>query len=249
MLRRILFDFICLAILWPLVKFVWTVAIKAGENAVLGWIDDRIAEAFGIKAPTVSAVLAVIWEWGPPLALALALIGGFHWLRDHREAHANEPIAPLLPPDTDPEYPGGALPISVQHLEKQTNYQIRGLVADLAARMRTFEANSHASRATLVFQEPYPQNATEEQKSRLFLAKSSKLIEATQDASREFSVRFRPEGEALLNEIWRRLGVIPPPNDHDTVRTLRALQFGSLAGAFPVAEAASYLERLARRLP
>lgn len=51
---------------------------KLGENAVLGWIDDRIAEAFGITAPTLSALVDFVWDWGLPLFAVVAILWGYH---------------------------------------------------------------------------------------------------------------------------------------------------------------------------
>jgi hypothetical protein len=54
---------------------------KLGENALLGWVDDKIAVQFGITSPSLSAVLDFVWGWLVPLILAIAAIWAYHLLK------------------------------------------------------------------------------------------------------------------------------------------------------------------------
>jgi hypothetical protein len=50
---------------------------KLGENAVIGWMDDRLGELFGITAPTMQQVV----EWGLPALSAIAVLLALHWIQ------------------------------------------------------------------------------------------------------------------------------------------------------------------------
>jgi len=68
-------------------QFAFTVAIHLllrrfpaalAENAVTSWIDDRLAEYFGIAAPTAQQVSTFLWNWVPPFLLAAVALYIFY---------------------------------------------------------------------------------------------------------------------------------------------------------------------------
>ena len=58
-------------------------AYKLGENAVLGWADNMIADYLGLSSPTVNQIYKFIWLWALPLVFAAVTlyltILGYHW--------------------------------------------------------------------------------------------------------------------------------------------------------------------------
>ena len=114
---------------------------------------------------------------------------------------------------------------SVARLSQLTNDQLRQRVSDLALRMRTFEQGLHASETE---------------------AAPREVVGRYQAANAEFQKSLLPEALALREEMARRLGIMKPyPADQATV----ALDYGILAGAAPLSEAAARLESMARQLP
>ena len=53
--------------------FIWQIAIKLAENAMLGWGDDQIAAWFGVTSPTLSTVIT----WTIPFILAFGTLWVF----------------------------------------------------------------------------------------------------------------------------------------------------------------------------
>ena len=64
---------------------------KLGENAVIGWLDDRLGETLGITAPTIQQVV----EFGLPALLAIAVLLALHWIQTRFFPHAS--VATQLP--------------------------------------------------------------------------------------------------------------------------------------------------------
>lgn len=52
-------------------------SLKIVEDAVIGWINGQLSEAFGIRSPTAASVVAVISEWAPAALGAIMLLGIF----------------------------------------------------------------------------------------------------------------------------------------------------------------------------
>ena len=45
------------------------------EDAIAGWVNRQLAEVFGVTDPSVSEVVSIFAEWGPPFIGVLAIIG------------------------------------------------------------------------------------------------------------------------------------------------------------------------------
>lgn len=56
---------------------------KLAEDAMLGWINDQIASAFGIAAPTADAVFSFFWTWCLPFAAAAGVLWAYHKTQGH----------------------------------------------------------------------------------------------------------------------------------------------------------------------
>ena len=69
------------------------VPAKLTENAVTSWIDDRIAEFFGLSAPQLATVVDFLWAWGLPAILAILGIWLYH-LTYERWGRSEQSIAP-----------------------------------------------------------------------------------------------------------------------------------------------------------
>jgi hypothetical protein len=54
--------------------YIWQLAIKLAENAMLGWSDDQIAAWLGVTSPTLSTVIT----WTIPFILAAGTLWVFH---------------------------------------------------------------------------------------------------------------------------------------------------------------------------
>src|SRR5712691_2614033 len=71
-----LVDLFVTALLWALgVLALKRLSLKLGENAVIGWMDDRIGEKLHISAPSAEQVVEV----GLPLLGAVAVMLLYHW--------------------------------------------------------------------------------------------------------------------------------------------------------------------------
>ena len=60
----------------PIFKLVLKVPLRIVEDAVAGWINRQISEAFGMTSPSLADIVKIVFEWGPAFLVAL-LIG---WL-------------------------------------------------------------------------------------------------------------------------------------------------------------------------
>src|SRR5947208_3024429 len=61
-----------------LIRHLGVLSFRLGENAVLGVIDDQIAERFGLTAPLV---VSFFWNWAVPPALAIVAIWAYHLVK------------------------------------------------------------------------------------------------------------------------------------------------------------------------
>jgi hypothetical protein len=85
---------------------------------------------------------------------------------------------------------------------------------------------------------------SEEQRQAAWRAETENLLKQTNEENNEFRCRILPEALAVEREVSRRLGRQIATNNHRVV----ALRHGMLAGPSPVADAADYLELMARDL-
>jgi hypothetical protein len=70
-------------VVWLIVTFIGTSIIKKlpmklGENALIGWIDDRLGEFLGISAPTLQQVVTFSWDYLFPAIFALLVLWAYH---------------------------------------------------------------------------------------------------------------------------------------------------------------------------
>jgi hypothetical protein len=81
---------------WTLLRWLWNaivtllgmvvlhwlifkkVSFKMAETAVLEYLDDRVAEALGISAPSLGQIVDFGWQWLAPLLIAIALMWSYH---------------------------------------------------------------------------------------------------------------------------------------------------------------------------
>ncbi len=134
---------------------------------------------------------------------------------------------------------------AVQNLSHLSNNQIKQHVSTLAARMRTFEAGLKSTQMRDMAQQ-LPKGASQQQREADWNAKTATMFSQSAEAQSQFRSQFLPQALALREIMSKRLGILQPcPSDRKTV----ALDFGMLAGASPVSDAADYLEGLARQLP
>jgi hypothetical protein len=78
--RTIIWNFISYAVLVPIIHALTEllhIPQILGEHAIVSWVDDKIAETFGVAAPTLDQVIVVMVNWGPPAALALLCLSGW----------------------------------------------------------------------------------------------------------------------------------------------------------------------------
>lgn len=80
-LFRSLFEAVVLSGLYFVISRVLArFGYKLGENAVIGWIDEKIGEAFGITGPSLVVAMDFVWDWGLPLVLLILLLWAYHQL-------------------------------------------------------------------------------------------------------------------------------------------------------------------------
>lgn len=124
---------------------------------------------------------------------------------------------------------------SVQDLRLFSSEEMRSRVANICARMRSFEAAARDVSRGIFFNE-----------SLSFEEHCRKMSAISNEHNNRWRSELCPEAVSLWNELRRRLYGPPPyPDDHRT----RALNHGMLAGVAPLHESALVLEELARRLP
>ena len=98
---------------------------------------------------------------------------------------------------------------SVEHVSQLSNDKIRKRVADLAARMRTFEGGLQANQMRDVSKR-LPPSATEQQRQEAWNAQTAQLLVRSAEAQTQFRSQFLPEAPALREAMLNRLGQFPP---------------------------------------
>lgn len=81
-------------VVWLIVTALGTSIIKKlpvmlGENAVIGWIDDRLGESLGISAPTLQQVVDFSWDYLFPAIFALLVLCAYHVFNNRALAPQN----------------------------------------------------------------------------------------------------------------------------------------------------------------
>jgi hypothetical protein len=155
------------------------------------------------------------------IGLAWAVVA---WNEGARQAQANDEDSKLLRAIAQQNERTFARS-GVEDLKRLSNDDLRERVRQCAARMRTFDDGVTAGRR---------------------LSVAGRSVENTQKATSEFRQHLLPEALAIREELRRRTGMFE--DDRDEHRAV-ALDFGMLAGPHPAADAADYLEGLARKLP
>lgn len=140
------------------------------------------------------------------------------------------------------------IPAQLQDLSRLTNAQLKGLVEAASKRLRDFAAEVgegvfDAQRTW--WRVPNYDQLNEEEKNRLFRAYGDQQIAESNEKKLMFNRRCRPEALALWEELKRRLNI----DDVGALDRPIAIEHGTLAGALPIEEAATALEKLARQLP
>jgi len=54
--------------------YIWPLSEKLGEHALLNWIDERIAESFGIVGPSTEQMTEFVVSWSIPGLLAACVL-------------------------------------------------------------------------------------------------------------------------------------------------------------------------------
>ena len=197
---------------------------------------------------------------GPLLVIIAGLTiaaGGVLWhiktipLSDSTSSAQHEPVAPI---PLSPPSPSSARGMTLEDtaasrpLSGLSNIQLRDATIDFAAKMRTFEANAepqfHMPRAGL----------PKDQMDAQWTAETNRISEAQRLKQLEFSNNYLGTARELRDEIilrLKRIGILSPYVELTPIESIgpRVLDIGSLAGPYPIASAANYLEKLARRLP
>src|SRR5258708_68836 len=124
--RKAIRNFVIYVVLvpaWDIVLRLLRIPERLGEDAVVHWLNERIAEKVGIVSPTVEQVSSFLVEWVPPAVLALVCLSGWlvylrqRWRRPHRllivaRASEHQPAAaPHLGPALAASKPGPDWPI------------------------------------------------------------------------------------------------------------------------------------------
>jgi hypothetical protein len=192
--------------------------------------------------PTLSRKAKVVASAG--MSISIILIGAFIFYHFQRQQTVTEAeLEPKKSTSTAASRPLKAL----------SNLQLCDAAFDLAKKMRTFESNADFEFHSQMMQ-PTPREATDEQKQ----ADWNRRIEATLQASSrkrlEFSNNYLAHAQEIRNEITLRLreiGIFPPYVELSRFEQIgpSVLEGGLLAGPQPISAAASYLEKLAQRLP
>lgn len=125
--RRTILKSAIYVLLVPIVQaLMWVLHIPEmlGEHALVAWIDDRIAEKFGIRNPTVDQVVRFAVTWGPAALFAVLLLtAGWIVVRDAVGKQRNQ----LSPEDTEN---AAATPASSAEpaLPHNANFRYRGKI-------------------------------------------------------------------------------------------------------------------------
>lgn len=133
-------------------------------------------------------------------------------------------------------------------LQNLSNKQLKDAAIEVAKQMREFEAN------TDILELPsYSSNDTEEQKNEKWRAQVARDSARHSRKKLAFTNNYLGQARELRDEIVVRLqkvGILSPYVQMNELEIgPEVLDGRHLAGAYPVAAAANYLEKLARRLP
>lgn len=95
--------------LFGLFENVAGIPASLGEHAALAWVNDQIAEYFGIHSPSISEVVRMVLEWAPAAMLALICVSGwiyaFRVRRQPGHGASVSPAGPITPVALLPEQP------------------------------------------------------------------------------------------------------------------------------------------------
>jgi hypothetical protein len=85
------------ALLTLLFELIGRGALKLVDNAIVGWIDNAIGDAFGWAAPSVHTMIDVVILYGPPLLVAVLVMVGYHLIVRPKKAE----MLPAIPAPVD----------------------------------------------------------------------------------------------------------------------------------------------------
>jgi hypothetical protein len=136
------------------------------------------------------------------------------------------------------------IPPHLQDLTRLQNKQLKVLVSKVRDNLRAF-AQAHETRAEPLWSSvPGWDSMSDDERRQEITRDRERTMSAYMQQNADFNRKARPDAVALWDELKRRLGsagALP--------KTVVALEHGMLAGAYPVEDAATALETLARRLP
>lgn len=138
------------------------------------------------------------------------------------------------------------IPAHLQDLSRMSNTQLKALVETTSRRLRDFDAELTANRDTTPYWRRFAgwSEASEEQRSEWWNQDNERSRRENDREKSEFLKHYRPDAQALWEEMRRRLG----GEDLGDFGRSVAIQYGVFAGPNPVEEAAEMLDALARRL-
>jgi hypothetical protein len=147
---------------------------------------------------------------------------------------ANSPPKPPTPTKT--EY--GAL----------TNTELQNAAIKLANDLRELEGQERAEQYQTgnARMDAIRQASTEDEKSKVWNQYNNLDSQRDLTYQTRFRQQFQGSAQAMVDELLRRL---PEQSRIKPQYPLPALEYGALAGAEPMGEVASYIEKLARTLP
>lgn len=120
-------------------------------------------------------------------------------------------------------------------------------VSQVASGLRALETRIQ-HKESLIPRVTYNPDASNDLKRHLWEGEQRQRNEIRLDVESEFQEKWLPAAQGLWDELCRRVGKPDYLGDLGTAPPV-ALIYGSLAGADPLGEAATWLERLARKLP
>jgi hypothetical protein len=104
---------------WEILLRLFRIPERLGEDAIVHWLNEQIAEKLGIASPTVEQVSGFAVEWLPPAVLALICLSGWllylhgHWRLPHGApltARTSEQLLAALPNDAPAVSPSRPAP-------------------------------------------------------------------------------------------------------------------------------------------
>lgn len=139
------------------------------------------------------------------------------------------------------------IPPHLQDLSRLSNKQLKALVAVAADKLRNFErtvVSPSRSSVAVWWDRPDWEQLSEEGKSAAFHEHGAGMAQEYQRTEDEWRQSLCPDAKALWEQLKTRVQIDPDERLH-----LYAIEHGSLAGAYPIEEAVTALESVARRLP